>query len=264
MATICLDLGGTLIDDPFCTALKILKQEMRDGSLPCPFPSRLIDSLFDAWAEENWNYNFPFASHFLQEEVWLARAAFSTNKSNSLELDGHLPAWLPTILRRYREVASQVISKQPQLPFLRATIKRLRNEGHAVGVASNDRAFATSAMLTYAQIKTELNFIYTSEWLSRQHPGAEKPAAEFFRAICVELEQVGISTSQLIYVGDSELNDIVPVLKVGWLPVRFFNANQPAATWLVTSNSTIARISYGKFEEFSEAIQRGIRMVQGP
>jgi FMN phosphatase YigB (HAD superfamily) len=209
-----------------------------------------------AWKEENSTFDFPFASHFLQEEVWLIRAALRINDLNGLATRSNLPTMIPTILGRYRALAKQNIARQSHLDILRSAIKALRQEGHCVGVASNDREFATRAMLTWAGLDLHLSFVFTSEGLSQKFPAAEKPAPEFFRAIETELRQINKLTEPIVYVGDSEMNDIIPSLGVGWIPVRFFNPSHiETAPWVATYNTTVAPVSFRRFEAFLDVLR---------
>lgn len=118
MATICFDLGGTLIDDPFPDATEELKQEVQNGTVLFPFSSKLVDEFFEAWTEHNRSFDFPFASHYLQEEVWLIRAAISIDSNHNLGMGGVLPFRIPVLLSRYRAIAARKVALQPQLPMI--------------------------------------------------------------------------------------------------------------------------------------------------
>lgn len=262
MATICVDLGGTLIDDPFSRAIDCVKQIVRGGALPFPFPDRFIDKFFAEWTDENSKFDFPFASHFLQEEVWPMRAALKITSVYGLGAEARLPQMLPSILNCYRASVKELIAQQPQLGILRSAIASLRGEGHCIGVASNDREFATRAMLAWTELDVNVGFVFTSERLSRRYPGAEKPALEFFRAIECELAELGKVGAPVIYVGDSELKDILPSTAAGWRAVRFFNPNQTrsCATWLGGGDTTAAPICYRRFDEFEGALTKAVRL----
>lgn len=259
MATICFDLGGTLIDDPFPDATEELKQEVQNGTVLFPFSSKLVDEFFEAWTEHNRSFDFPFASHYLQEEVWLIRAAISIDSNHNLGMGGVLPFRIPVLLSRYRAIAARKVALQPQLPMIRSVIKSLRLDGHCVGVASNDREFATRALLSWAELKADLNFVFTSEGLSEKFPGAEKPAAEFFQGIQYELAARDNLRFPMIYLGDSETGDIIPSLKEGWIAVRFFNSRQmDRAMWFTSSPTTVAPIHFTNFESFADAVNRAL------
>lgn len=261
MAIICVDLGGTLIEDPFLDTIDIVRGEVQEGILPFPFPNRFIDEFFAAWTEENWQFDFPFCSHFLQEEFWPMRAALRINDVHGLRMPASLPQMLPAMLSRYRAHVRENIAHQKQLATLRTGIASLKASGHCIGVASNDREFSTRAMLGWSSLDENLSFVFTSEGLSQKYPGAEKPEQEFFRAIQSELRGRAISESPIIYVGDSELKDIIPSLKEKWIAVRFFNSNQnSAAAWLATSNKTSAPVSYSRTELFLDAVQRAVSL----
>jgi FMN phosphatase YigB (HAD superfamily) len=263
MATICFDVGGTLIDDPFPDTVRAVAAEIAGGELPFPFPLHFLEEFTHLWMEENWNYDFPFASHFLQEEVWLARAALKLDDSRQLNRRAQFPTILPLILGRYRALAKEKIAQQPQLEVMQAALRALLDDGHQLGVASNDRDFATRAMLAWARLDAEFNFAFTSEALSQRYPGAEKPALEFFRAIQSELRSSNKWRPPFIYVGDSETKDIIPALKEGWMPIRFFNAlNMTGAAWIATSHSTVAPVSFDHFADILATIRRAVTQME--
>lgn len=264
MAIICVDLGGTLIDDPFLPTIDLVKKEVRSRTLSFPFENCFVENFFSSWVEENWHFDFPFASHFLQEEAWPMRAALKVNDAHDLDARTTLPQMLPAILNSYRVHVKKIISCQPQLEMLRTMVKMLKAEGHVIGVASNDREFATRAMLNWACLDKDLDFVFTSEGLSQKYPGAEKPALKFFHSIRSELGRFAGPDASIVYIGDSELKDIIPSMELGWTPVRFFNQNeQRAAIWLGTSNTTVAPLSYSRFEDALNEARKAVVLAGG-
>jgi len=173
----------------------------------------------DNWKNENYSYDFRFASHFMQEEVWISRALCDVG----IEFDSARIADLSRcILECYRARLREALSSQDQLPLIRDLMHGLSERGVRILVASNDREYATPAMLEWSGLLPFVEGVYTSEGLSRRYPKAEKPHMEFFWAWA---ELSGISPGQydrVIYIGDSEDNDIRPVSAIGMKTVRVF------------------------------------------
>jgi hypothetical protein len=72
MILLLFDCGGTLVNDPFPSTMR----ELANYSLNDPdLSERLVwKSFLEYWKDENATFNFPLASHFLQEELWIIRA----------------------------------------------------------------------------------------------------------------------------------------------------------------------------------------------
>jgi hypothetical protein len=123
------DLGGTLIFDPFdATLAQLAKRPLRD-KLEKIIVHADADGFLDRWRIENTKYNFQFASHFLQEEAWIARAAwldYSQGKISNIEA---FPSWTIEILQVYRHVALGVIRAQGHLKQLRTALRAAKERG---------------------------------------------------------------------------------------------------------------------------------------
>ena len=223
MTLICFDLGGTLIYDPFPEALEKLKTECSEGRTKFPFGIDAIEDFFGYWALECQTHKFPFSSNYVQEEIWPLRAAARLIGSHPSVEQAEIPFAAPKLLLRYREIAKSVIKSQPQLPSLRNTLEALKGDKHKIVVASNDREFATSAMLEWAGLKQFTDAVFTSEGLSALQVGAEKPSVIFFSTLRSECARLGFVSSSKIFVGDSEEKDIVPAISDGWLGVLLAN-----------------------------------------
>ena len=215
---ILFDNGNTLIDDPFDEVLEILHE---DKSF-MPLKRKDLERFFEYWREENSNTKFPFASNFLQEETWII------NSLMRLELEDKTIKEIPFIslyiLKKYRQLAKAHIKGQPQFPLLRQIFSSLKSKGIIIGIGSNDREFAARTMLIWADLFKYFDFIFTSEGLSRKYPDAEKPSPLFFKAIFEELNTPLPELRNVIYVGDSEENDVIPVKSLGISSVRYINS----------------------------------------
>jgi FMN phosphatase YigB (HAD superfamily) len=88
-------------------------------------------------------------------------------------------------------------------------LRRLRENGYAVGLAGNQPAHAREAL---ADCGLDVDFISTSAgW------GVEKPAPEFFLRVCEEAHR---SAHELAYVGDRVDNDVLPAKRAGMFAVH--------------------------------------------
>ena len=70
---------------------------------------------------------------------------------------------------------------------------------------------------------------------------AEKPAPEFFRAIFAEIKRPLSEWDHVVYVGDSEKNDILPARSLGICTVRYLNKRTPLNTlWIDSTVESVA------------------------
>lgn len=241
MNLILFDLGGTLIDDPFEEVLDALYDEFLEGCHYWSLEKNDLTDFFSYWREENLKTDYPFASHFLQEETWPIRGLMRLNRATGLPPAAEIPLLSLTILKRYRELARIQISAQPQLPLFREIFTWLKRVRAIIGVASNDREFATKAMLIWADLAEYLDGVFTSERLSKKYPKAEKPAPEFFHAIFDEIKRPLSEWDHVVYVGDSEKNDILPARSLGLCTVRYLNKRTPQdALWIDSTMESVA------------------------
>lgn len=249
MIAVLFDNGGTLTDDPFEDTLALLRRERALAGLD-GLPATLVDRFLAAWSEENDGYSFPFASHFLQEETWISRALLRLADSEGAPDPGDVPDLAPRILRRYRAAARRIVAAQPQLPALRRLLEALKARGCVVAVASNDRTFATRALMAWTGYAPFLDAVLVSEEMSTAAERIEKPDPRFFAKAIDRLGQRGLAPSRLIYVGDSEANDVAAPKALGFTTVRYINPNNPKSrTWLDHSQTTAADYAYRSVDE---------------
>jgi FMN phosphatase YigB (HAD superfamily) len=249
MIAVLFDNGGTLTDDPFEEALALLRRERALAGVDA-LPERLVDPFLAAWSEENDSYSFPFASHFLQEETWIGRALLRLGDSEGAPDPGDVPDLAPRILRRYRAAARRIVAAQPQLPALRRLLEALKTRGCLVAVASNDRTFATRALMAWTGYAPFLDAVLVSEEMSTPGERIEKPDPRFFAKAIERLEERGPAPTRLIYVGDSEANDVAAPKALGFTTVRYINPKNPKSrTWLDHSQTTAADYAYRSVDE---------------
>jgi len=249
MIAVLFDNGGTLTDDPFEEAIAQLGRERALAGLD-GLPAALVDRFLAAWSEENDSYSFPFASHFLQEETWIGRALLRLGDSEGAPDPGDVPDLAPRILRRYRAAVRRIVATQPQVPALIAVLKALKARGCIVAVASNDRTFATRALMAWTGYAPYLDAVLVSEEMSTAAERIEKPDPRFFAKAIDRLGQRGLAPSRLIYVGDSEANDVAAPKALGFTTVRYINPNNPKSrSWLDHSQTTAADYAYRSVDE---------------
>ena len=193
---VLFDLGDTLIDDPFDAALALLAEA----------PDREVRDLAPA-----------------------LRSLLRLRDRGALPPD-EVPLRSASLLAVYRRCVREVISCQQQLPTLRAALTALAADGVALGVASNDREYATRAMLRWAELDRDLTWIVTSEGLSMHHPSAEKPSPAFFTAALAATGRTMDAWRTCVYVGNSERNDIAPARALGFRTVRYRSSRAPAVS----------------------------------
>lgn len=262
MALFLFDCGGTLIDDPFADALERFRRLWPDSKFASRLQSDFAAVLSEHWADENAAFSFPLASHFLQEEVWVIRALDRLAAQGMLGSDD-IPLLAPSILGLYRECAKAVVSQQPQLPSIRTALRNLKSRDVIVGVASNDRDFATRALLSWSGLSDLVEHVFTSDGLSTASEMVEKPSRRFFERV---EESIGRSAPKgltpKVYVGDNERNDVEAPSKLGYITVRYINSRNPAsATWLDHRTDTSADYRYNDPAELAPLLDQIARAI---
>jgi FMN phosphatase YigB (HAD superfamily) len=254
------DLGGTLINDPFTDTLTVLRKSTRPHDVGLPeLPEGTFDLFLEEWAKENASYNFPLASHFLQEEIWIIRA-LGRLSGRDLVRPAEISTAAPLLLARYRLYVKEVVASQKQLPAIRAALKILQDDNLTVGVASNDRQFATQSMLAWSQLDSYFKWIFTSEGLSTPENPIEKPQALFFKSLEEKITRTQGPIQKKIYIGDNERNDVEAPKRLGYITVRFKNSSNPKnTTWLDDRAVTQASYCYSSAEELPDLIRIIIR-----
>lgn len=251
---VCFDLGGTLIDDPFNSVLEMLGagDDLARANENFADPKYLTAFIL-RWRACNRRIHFSFASHFLQEEIWILKAL----RECGIRYDLTVPSILaPRILAIYREKALIHISDQPQLLNIREFLQELVSLGIRIIVASDDREFSTPTMLGVARLRAFVHQVYTSEGLAQEFPGAEKPNDLFFRAFLKKERVPRGRYGSVIYIGDSERNDIEPAKRLGLRTLRYINPlNMKNAIWLDAMQTSAAEISVASHKDMIDAIR---------
>lgn len=258
MIAVLFDNGGTLTDDPFEDAIALLGQGDALADLDAfGLPQVLCGRFLALWSEENDGHSFPFASHFIQEETWIVRALLRLADAEGMPDAADVPELAPRILRRYRAAVRRIVGRQPQVAPLIAVLRTLKERGCLVGVASNDRTFATRALMAWTGYAPYLDVVLVSEELSTPAERIEKPDPRFFAMALERLGRQGTAPSRLVYVGDSEANDVVAPRSLGFTTVRYINARNPKSrSWLDHSQTTAADYAYRSIDELPGLFDR--------
>lgn len=261
MIAVLFDNGGTLTDDPFAATLEQLRDRKAfDDLAALGLPAAAQEPLLAAWAEENDRVTFPFACHYLQEEFWIARALLRCSGPGGPVDPAAVPELAARILRRYRTAARTVLAAQPQHSTVAAVMTQLKHAGCAVGVASNDRAFATPAIVAWTGYDALVDIIVTSEGMSSPAERVEKPDPLFFSRALAMMRAAGIDAERVVYVGDSEVNDVETAKAMGLTTVRYINPLNPRSrAWLDHRTTTAADYSYRGFADMPALFARILR-----
>ncbi|NLC31813.1 MAG: HAD-IA family hydrolase [Clostridiales bacterium] len=94
-------------------------------------------------------------------------------------------------------------------PYMKETLKQLRDEGLAVGIISNilSLTFVPKILATYS-IDGMMSCVVTSS-----ETGIRKPDASIFR---IAEEKLGMKPQELAYVGDTISRDVMGTKNAGW------------------------------------------------
>lgn len=256
---VLFDLGGTLIFDPFPEVLSRLERDLRAGRIRSPFPANRIGMFLDDWATVNNEVNFPFAAHFLQEEVFIWQTILRRIENVDPAVRADLPLVIVELLVAYRSLAREVVAGQPHLGMLRKILAGLTDRGVTLGVTSNDREYATRALLAWAGLAPFFRFVFTSEGLSQRQDGAEKPSPVFFDAVKREARlasMTGQAPCPCYYVGDDEKRDVETPRACGFTTIRLLVEAGSAKSWVDDPPRSAADHVVRSLDELAHLFQR--------
>lgn len=207
------DYGNTLVMDPFEEVVDVIKAPVRDLLIRVQpkdaFYPYNEDEIKAAWLQANNKINFPYASHFHQEEPIIQ--AFLN--------DLHIPAvysaiMAPQILNIYRQQLERKLKTDIKTSEeIRKAFEALVSKGKKIVVISNDRAFAPRSALSWLGVDDLVSEFITSEEL-----GIEKPNPAVFEETA---KRLNITLDKMVYVGDDPVRDIEAPKKIGMPAVLF-------------------------------------------
>jgi HAD superfamily hydrolase (TIGR01549 family) len=241
-SSVVFDWGNVLVFDPFGDLLPQVSQKAVDVA-KASFNFELNQNAFaNAWSKANSELNFPYASHFSQEEP-LIQAGLK---------DANVPAEIrallaPIILVSYRQCFKELLEKDPRKQELRQTLEELRNRGKHLAVLSNDRSFTPRSTLKWLGVVDLFDHFLTSEEIK-----IEKPDPRVFE---VAAEHFGKPVSDIIYVGDDPVRDVVCAHQAGvksilYVPPEKYRSSTSWRDYSVQPDKPDAVVG-----EFSELLQ---------
>ena len=224
---VAFDVGNTLTASPLPDAMQDIAQASCVHLQDCGF-GIAPQAIAEAWLDADRTVDYPFASHFLQEEPIVQRAL----------ADLGIPAATrslvaPELLSICRRAIQRVLEGRKQ-PELLAALGDLRGRGKVLAVMSNDRAFATPTMLDWLGLAREFSQVIVSEEV-----GYEKPSPELFGELS---RRIRTPPDRIAYVGDDTVRDVEAGRKAGlkvilWRP----GGKAPEETLWATSRGVDAR-----------------------
>lgn len=194
--TIIFDWGNTLILDPFDTILPVVV-EKTSIFVKEKFGINLnVHAFSNSWSKSNTELDFPFASHFFQEETFIQNGL----KEAKIPVEIR-PLLGPIILSEYRKSFKELLEiDTPRNIEVKETLTQLRKMGKHLGVLSNDRHFTPRATLKWLGLNKFFDHFLTSEDM-----GIAKPDPRVFDVVS---ERFNTPLTDIIYVGDDPVRDI--------------------------------------------------------
>lgn len=193
---IIFDWGNTLVLDPFYT---ILPSVIKKTSVIAKkkFDINLNTSMFsDAWNKSNAELDFPFASHFAQEESFIYEGLRGAEVAAEI-----CPLLAPLVLAEYRKSFKELLEiDTPRNNEIKETLIKLKKLGKKLGVLSNERYFTPRATLKWLGLAQFFDHFLTSEEM-----GIAKPDPRVFDVVS---ERFGSPLANIIYVGDDPVRDM--------------------------------------------------------
>jgi HAD superfamily hydrolase (TIGR01549 family) len=215
---IVFDQGNTLIMDPFSAVLELQRPVFREVSrrygVECS-----NNSLEEAWKKANIEVDYPFCTHFTQEEPIVQRAL------QQLKVPEDVAAFLGLdLLREYREGLKTVIANDPRTREVKATLERLAAGEKRLAVFSNDRRIGLGLVLKSMGIRPLFQYIETSDSI-----GIEKPDPRVFQHLISFFQT---EPGNIAYVGDDPIRDIEPAKSQGLQAIFYkVDANKYTLPW---------------------------------
>ena len=210
---IVFDLGNTLIADPREQIIRALAPRAV-AALRRHLPKLTQKAFIRAWVDADSRINFPFASHFMQEESFVSAGLADLGLERQ-----HRVLLAPKLLRDYRAHLRKHLRAEGRRSPLRRVLKALRDTGRPLIVFSDDRDWATESMLQWYGIAEFFEgWIFTSEGT-----GVEKTSSKVFDFLIDRIRAAvpDIRPGQCLYIGDHWRRDIDSPKRRGWLAVLY-------------------------------------------
>lgn len=204
---IVFDQGNTLLMDPFPAVMKLQKSRFQHV---CNSRGVVlnIERMISEWTRSNSRINYPYISHFYQEEPILQDAL------RNLGIKDDIVAILALeLLIEYRIGLRKVIEIDPRTQEVRKTLEALQGKGKRLGVFSNDRSVALGFILDIMRIRPVFEYIETSESIA-----VEKPNPRVFENI---IRFFDVQPKMVAYVGDDPIKDIEAAKVQGLMTIQY-------------------------------------------
>ena len=203
-----VDYGNTLVLDPFLRILKTRSSRFQKLLDARGYGTRWPE-IAKLWIEKNEEINFPFISHFYQEEAIVEQTLLSAGIANSKDV-----AIISSgLLREYRQAFKEVLTKDKRRIKVAQTLDFLKNKNVKLAVVSNERQAALDLALRFYGIRPFFDSVLSSETIC-----IEKPDARIFSRV---LEILMSRPENAVYVGDDLERDIIPAKKIGMTAVLY-------------------------------------------
>ncbi len=204
--SIVFDYGNTIVFDPF---EKILRLESRRFHEIFQKYNYQVDSneIVKQWAESNRNINYPFVSHFFQEEPIVEDVV-----EKLLLSCHHTDQIVNELLAHYRSAFLKYLNNDAARKLeVYKTFNELKKMGLKLSVLSNERqTYLEEALKAYGIIEC------FDEVISSEKLGVEKPEE---RAFHLMLDRLKTDPERTVYVGDDPNRDIIPACRLRILTI---------------------------------------------
>lgn len=195
---VAFDFGNTLAFDPLPEVLAEVAPSM---AAKLADPAIGADRLREQWLASNDTVDYPFISHFMQEEPIVDHALKQLGVS-PITRALMSPQFLVDYRLGLREHFGS-LNRQDVESMLQA----LRTRGKRLVVLSNDRSFATPTMFAWLGWADYFEKILVSEDFNVQ-----KPDPALFDML---LDAVKETADEVVYIGDDPVRDIGPAKSKG-------------------------------------------------
>ncbi|RLJ00288.1 MAG: hypothetical protein DRP03_00915 [Candidatus Aenigmatarchaeota archaeon] len=207
---VCFDFGNTLLHDPFDKVMRY--QSKRFQSILKEHGHAFgRDEIVKAWKEANAKMHYPFISHFFQERPIVANMLERLRVSTS-------PPLISELLIAYRDGLKVAIASDKRLASVSYVLGELKRRGKKLAVLSSERAQSLSTMLLWAKLSR-----YFVKIMATESIGVDKPDPQVFWFL---IRAINAKREEVVYVGDSYTNDIVPAKKFGIKAIWYNRANE--------------------------------------
>lgn len=204
---IVFDYGNTLLLDPFDEIIRKQSIKLRRILASEGYKTRW-SRVKKVWIQVNKQVDFPFVSHFYQDEriVKAALEGVGIEQRDSQRLTNRL-------LNQYRAGFRDILRDDKRRTEVSKTLGYLKKIGLKLAVLSNERQRVLDLSLRLYGIRDFFSLVLSSEKMRM-----EKPNPSAFNTL---LEYLKSRASNTMYVGDDLIRDIIPAKGIGITTVLY-------------------------------------------